>query len=196
MASQRIRKSALKRRIHDINQQKWHSDVHENSQCTFYRTFKEALVFEDYINLLDRKDAINLTKFRCRNHKLPVSRTKYPGYLPESIKCKLCNSNELGDEFHYLFKCKHLENERKLYLGQTLFRSPNIFTIQRVMNDKSIHKLKKLAKFVAIILNKFRKESFINVHNTDVNIVADEQNTDRTASRSGRRICRPIRLDL
>ena len=64
------------------------------------------------------------------------------------------------------------------------------------MNDKSIHKLKKLAKFVAIILNKFRKESFINVHNTDVNIVADEQNTDRTASRSGRRICRPIRLDL
>ena len=28
-------------------------------------------------------------------------------------KCTLCNDNELGDEYHYIFVCDNFRNERK-----------------------------------------------------------------------------------
>jgi hypothetical protein len=29
--------------------------------------------------------------------------------------CDICNLNNIGDEFHYLFECTFFENERKKY---------------------------------------------------------------------------------
>ena len=159
-------KLALKQRINDMNLQKWQAEVYNNSQCTFYRMFKESPNLEEYNKVLSKKDVVNLTKFRCRNHKLPVAKSKIPGFTPEALKCTLCDSNELGDECHYLFKCNSFAKERKLYLGENQFVSVNIFKIQSVMNVNRINELKKLAKFIGIIISYFQNPILTRISQT------------------------------
>ena len=70
-------KNNLKVRLSDMYRQKWHDDVWNNSQCTFYRMFKDNLFFENYLEKLNSSDRINLCKFRSRAHQLPVTRNRF-----------------------------------------------------------------------------------------------------------------------
>ena len=40
--------------------------------------------------------------------------------------CNLCNVNELGDEFHYLFKCTFFNNARAKFLPRNICNNPNV----------------------------------------------------------------------
>ena len=40
--------------------------------------------------------------FRCRSNYMPVSKA-YKHVTKHDTKCKICDKNEIGDEFHYLF---------------------------------------------------------------------------------------------
>jgi hypothetical protein len=35
--------------------------------------------------------------------------------------CDLCNKEELGDEFHYLFNCTFFKDERKKFIPEYLY---------------------------------------------------------------------------
>ena len=79
--------------------QKWHDEVSENRLCTNYGIFKHEHKMEKYLTLLDRGHRINLTKFRCGNHKLPVNSGRFQGRPRCERICNLCTSNVTGDEF-------------------------------------------------------------------------------------------------
>jgi hypothetical protein len=70
-----------------------------------YRIHKDNLVFENYLNILNDKDILTLSKFRTTNHKLPFENGRWKNIARENRICPLCNNGEIGDEFHYLFKC-------------------------------------------------------------------------------------------
>jgi hypothetical protein len=42
-----------------------------------YRIYKDNLVFENYLNILNGKDILTLSKFRTTNHKLPVENGRW-----------------------------------------------------------------------------------------------------------------------
>ena len=44
----------------------------KKSSCMTYRTFKTEFKLERYLMLPDSVDRINISKFRCRNSKIPV----------------------------------------------------------------------------------------------------------------------------
>ena len=43
-------------------------------------------------------------------------------------KCRVRNLNEIGDEFHYLFKC---QNVQTTFISKRLCRTPYVYTEQR-----------------------------------------------------------------
>ena len=47
----------------------------------------------------------NLDKFRCRSHHLPVNNGRFIEVTQADLKCTLCKSFEVGDEYHYLCVC-------------------------------------------------------------------------------------------
>ena len=47
--------------------------------------------------------------FRMCNNYLPVEKGRWCKQDHINRKCPLCNLNEIGDEFHYLFKCHFLQ---------------------------------------------------------------------------------------
>ena len=51
--------------------------------------------------------------FRCLNHRLPIERGRFWGIERDDRICDICNKNQLGDEYHYLFNCTFFNNEKK-----------------------------------------------------------------------------------
>ena len=92
-----------------------------------------------------------LSKFRCGNHKLPINTGRYTGVENINRICTLCNNNDIGDEFHYLFKCSAFVTERKQYISSYHNYRPNTIKMCNLMNMKNKKKLLDLVKFIAIM---------------------------------------------
>ena len=93
-----------------------------------FKVFFETLTISNDPALYQR---VRMTRFRRRNHKLPIEAGCRHGVLRENRIC-IAMWMEVGDEFHYLFKCSNFNDKRK--------RSLNWFYSQsqvRVVNECS-----------------------------------------------------------
>ena len=134
--------------------QVWHAEVERNILCSNYKAFKTEFGQEKYITDLDIPDRIALSKYRCGSHKLPVAAERYSrqeNYRP----CRLCNSDEVGDEYHYVLVCPVLREVRERYLKPYYCGRPSTLKFSQLFNVGSTKELKKLAKFVKHIMSLF-----------------------------------------
>ena len=146
-------KSLISAKLNDTGKQEWHSDVEDNSQCINYRIFKESLHFEKYLNILQTSEIKTFCKFRCINHKLPIVVGRY-GHIPRNERyCTLCNENKIGDEFHFLFQCKHFEIQRKKFVKKYYWKNPNTLKMNQLFNCEKKRVLSNLAKFCNYIMS-------------------------------------------
>ena len=140
-------KQAMKLRLQDQYKQEWKSNIENMPKCITYNIIKDEWGLEQYLLSLPRNLRIPLCKFRTSNHKLPVERGRYQNIPRHERYCTLCNTNKLGDEFHFLLECTALENMRKKYIDQQILRSRNVITFKRLMSQED-RELLKVAHFV------------------------------------------------
>ena len=116
-------------------------------------TFEESI----YFGFLETElNATNCEiKFRTGNHKLPVETGRWDGTDVSDRKCPLCSINDIGDEYHYLFKCPHFTSERSKYIKPYYYRRPNMLKFGELFRSTNVSLLTKLGKFVEIILKSF-----------------------------------------
>ena len=100
--------------LEDQYKQTWSSEVHNTSKCLNYRMFKRVHKFENYLIDLPPKLRKYLIDFRLCNHRLPIETGRWRRIDQHLRKCNLCLSREIGDEFHYAFKCPAFDLERSL----------------------------------------------------------------------------------
>ena len=179
-------------RLFDIFTQEWRAATWSNRICTNYRMFKDDLMFEKYLQILCKKDCITLSKFRCRTNGLPVNKGRFDASLTDELHCTLCSSADIGDEFHYIFVCPFFHKERLLYIPSSLTAcKPSALHMAKLFKSADACHLKKLAKFVRIIMSQFsskpkNKDSSFVENKVDVNV----------CTRSGRVVKNPVRLGL
>ena len=77
----------------------------------------------------------------------------------EERKCNLCEKNDIGDEFHYLFVCSHFNSDRKQFLKPYFYKRPNMIKFKELLTTKNVKLLIKLSDFVKIIMKKFSTAS-------------------------------------
>lgn len=99
-----------------------------------------------------------MLKFRLSNHKLPIHSQRFLDIPRGERVCDLCESGDIGDEFHYLFNCKdaRIVQERKKALSPYHINRPNAFKYDSLVNIKSKVKLTKIAIFLRFIMNLFK----------------------------------------
>lgn len=119
-----------------------------------YSIFKDDICAEKYLIVLPRTIYLPLCKFRTSNHKLPIEIGRWENIPLNERQCTLCNS-DIGDEFHYLFKCNHFAAERNTYIKQYFYKRPNIIKFNELMSTSNKVTLTKLSKFVNIIMKTF-----------------------------------------
>ena len=181
-------KKSLRLRLNDIFKQEWYNNVQTNGQSSNYRIFKETLHFERYLVTLNDKEKINMCKFRCRSTKLPVITAST--YNLEDEHCKLCDLNEIGDEFHYILKCPYFSHiRRKLF--KTNKKRINCLLMKEIFNDNCMRNLKTLATLINEVMSHFQTNIVKKCKTTQ-----DLMYTPQPITRSGRSTQRPIILDL
>ena len=92
-----------------------------------------------------------LTKFRCCNLKLPIETGRWENIPRENRLCQLCNLQNIGNEYHYLFECTNVNIERlRLKSVPAYYRNnPNIHKMKGMIAILNINLLKKLSIFFA-----------------------------------------------
>ena len=150
-------KSTVKNRTLDIETQEWHSQVMESGHCTNYRIFKTELHFEEYINILSSKETTDLCRFRCGNHKLPITVGRHTGVEKSQRHCPLCKSKAIGDEYHYILECSAFQTERVALIDARYLRTPNTLRMKSLFQSKDSLTCSNLAKLCRIIMERFKR---------------------------------------
>ena len=139
--------STVKRKLKDQYQQEWHSDINESESCYNYRLYKHDFGFEKYLTQMLPKWRTFLCKFRTLNHRLPVVKGRMNGTPRHERYCGLCNSNKLGDEYHFLMECPALTTIRKDIIPSNLLKHANVLKFHNLMNANT-KVLNKVGKFI------------------------------------------------
>ena len=148
-------KLQVKQSLRDQFIQQWSSDIFTSSKCCNYRIFKCEFGFETYLTKLPIKLREFFTKFRCRNHKLPIEQGIYAGIAKDERLCTLCDLNEMGDEFHYLFNCTHFSLVRKTHLKKFYRYHVSSLKMKLLFNLCDVQCI-KLCKFIKHIMQAMR----------------------------------------
>jgi hypothetical protein len=119
-------KNSAKTCLQDQFQQTWHANIDTGSKTLNYRLFKNKFEFENYFNILV------FCRFRLNNHIEYGRRNNIPRELRI---CNLCNTADLGDEFHYLLKCDYFSEKGKTYIDKKYFKNCNILKFGTLMNQ-------------------------------------------------------------
>ena len=139
-------------KLTDQYHQQWGSIICKSDGCTTYSIIKYDFKMEKYLLVLPQNLSRPLCKFFTCNNWLAIQQGMYSGIDRREIICTLCDCNDIGGKFHYLFKCTFFF--KKLVYFWMLFCEAK--HLDQLFNLSSHAKLIKLCKFVQEILNSFK----------------------------------------
>jgi hypothetical protein len=141
----------VKTRLTDMYRQNWHSETYDSGHCVTYRALKNDCSFEQYLTTASKKDAVTLCRFRAGNSKIPVVTGRFTGIARHERLCRLCQLNELGDEFHYIMTCPKFRLDRKKLIRETVWTRPNMRKMGELFSSNDARELHNLAEFIRLV---------------------------------------------
>ena len=146
----------VKQYFNDSYVEYWKLQIFNAPKCTNYRMYKSEFGLEKYFTILPPNLMYNMCKFRCGSHKLPIEMGRFFSIDRSERICDLCNKEELGDEFHYLFNCTFFKDERKKFIPEYLYNVPNTISFSELMNSDDKYVLIGLSKYAKIVMFVFK----------------------------------------
>jgi hypothetical protein len=139
----------------------WQNKIRNEDKMRTYVKIKSNFLIEDYLSIPDFRTRRSLAKLRISAHRLEIERGRYsrPKTPACDRLCKVCNINEIEDEFHFVMKCSRYNTEREEFMRYINSHVKNF----RILNEqnKFIYLLSaggdialKTAKYVASCFTK------------------------------------------
>ena len=72
-------------------------------------------------------------RFRTSNYWLPIEVGRWTNVERHN---RLCQSCEIGEEFHYVLQCPNFVTERKIIIPKILFNRPSTLKLSSLFNKK------------------------------------------------------------
>jgi hypothetical protein len=129
-------------RLTDQFKQNWHSTLQIAPKALSYRLFKLDSRFEKYLDVLNDKN------------RLPIEVGRWTNVERHNRLCHLCQSREIGDEFHYVLQCPNFVSDRKNLIPKYCFIKPNTLKLSLLFSKKKPETIGKLCKLIDIINKK------------------------------------------
>jgi hypothetical protein len=141
--------SLFKQRVIDEYLQEWTRDINDNRVLIVYKALQTTFAFEPYLEtIVSRNLRSAITKFRICAHNLRIQTGRYDRVERNLRICQLCNSNEVEDEFHFLFKCAKFVQIRENYIKAYYRVRPNMFKLTQLLTTQNKSEMFKLGKFI------------------------------------------------
>ena len=135
----------IKRTLMDQFIQTWNTSLTITNKGRNYSNFKTEFKFENYLIKLPTPQALNLFKLRTCNTRFPIEVGRWTRTPYNERYCHLCNSIDLGDTFHYLFKCNKFSDLRNKYIKRYYRVNPNMLKFTQLMQSENVTTLKNLS---------------------------------------------------
>jgi len=104
-------RNALTRRMQALEEHRWKERMETKSKLRLYRSMKQELRMEPYLQISDGQIRSLIAKLRGGTSFLQVERGRWSGSQVEDRKCKWCAV--LEDESHFLLDCRMFEWPRE-----------------------------------------------------------------------------------
>jgi hypothetical protein len=102
------------------------SSFNETSKLYICSKIKSELKLENYLLFFSNFKMRQLfTKFRVSDHSLEIESGRYKNITREERKCKNCNLNEIGDEYHFFLKCSANHSLRNNLFNKIILNKPD-----------------------------------------------------------------------
>lgn len=150
-------KSVVKQKLVDQFIQHWFSQLGLSSRGEFYALFKNEFKLEPYLLRLNKSDRIHMSKLRCSNLRFPVETGRWVNIPKQNRLCQLCNSNLIGDEFHYLFICTHhdITQLRNKFIPKYYTSNPSEYKMVGLLSYCNVQLYENVCAFIKKILKYF-----------------------------------------
>ena len=76
------------------------------------------------------------------------------GYVPGRHSNRSVRLENIGDEYHYLFECKNLSEERKSLIPVKYTINHNVIKFDSLLNSRSTQELIRLCKFIKVVFSR------------------------------------------
>ena len=117
------------------------SDIEESSRCLKFKIFNIDL---KKISSYFKCFLLTCINFRTSNKYLPIETGSWLRIERNERKCSKCDLNEIGDQFHYIFRCNFFNDDRRKHVPMANVRYPNTCTMLFGLNRKKLVNLSKL----------------------------------------------------
>ena len=111
---------------------------------------------QNYVLKLPKYYIYAMCKLKCVNHYMPIAAGRYSNIPIDERLCTICQLNEIGDEFHYLFKCTYFSSQRARYLMRYYYTQPNMYKMTQLFESPDFNEMLNLAKFAHVIVSQFK----------------------------------------
>ena len=139
----------IRQRIFDQYYQTWYGNINNSQRLLSYCRYKHSFEREQYLDsITERKYKIALCRFRLSSHKLEIERGRYFNIPREERKCKLCHTNFVENEYHFLLVCPLYRELRKKYFKSHYCKWPTLNKFDQLMSSTSKNELRNLSKYI------------------------------------------------
>ena len=143
-------KTHVKQLLRDQFFQLWHNDIVNSSRGEFYSIFKTEFGLANYLLKLSPSERIEICRIRTSNLRIPIESGRWYGIQRSDRLCNLCDCEQLGDEYHYLYICKNpnIIRLRHMFIPAYCYRHPNVEKMKGHLYFCNIKVLKNLSRFI------------------------------------------------
>ena len=125
--------------LHENYCNQWKTETLNKPKLCTYIKFKHCFKIEEYVMLfMSRRQCSYLAQLRCGILPLHIETGRWYGIKEEDRTCKVCKSNQIEHEIHFIFHCNMYTDKRTDFFQ----RICNIFPT--FLNDNDEEKLKLL----------------------------------------------------
>ena len=110
---------------------------------------------EHYLSLMSRHNKVLFTKLHFGLLKFPVITGRYEGILYDERNCTFCNTNLIGNEFHYFLICKNFQVIREKYIPSYFWKYPEEYKMVSLLQSKDLNLRNKFCYVIRFILKNF-----------------------------------------
>ena len=90
----------------------FHQTSYFQPKLRCYCTFKEEFGLENYVYMFNKTLSTNFSRLRVSAHSLLIEKGRHLNIPRDKRLCKLCESNEIEDELHFMLKCSYYDKIR------------------------------------------------------------------------------------
>ena len=121
--------------LSQIQANKWFNILHLKPKLRFYVKFKNVFEVEKYAKInLSHSERSVLAQIRFGILPLHVETGRFTNTAIDERTCRVCDSNNVEDEMHFMFECNSYEIPRNAFFENVLYHCPDFYYLEE--NDQ------------------------------------------------------------